>query len=99
MSRALELAARGAGETNPNPMVANAMYSRRVLRIFGDGFSRESTIEVNGTLLTQSVAFSFANAALEVKGSRQSLKLRKNAVNEIVIIERGVRSPVYQLPL
>jgi subtilisin family serine protease len=87
------------GASAPNPIIANATFSKGLLRISGDGFSRESTIEVNGTLLTQLASFSFANATLDVKGGRNSLKLRRDALNSIVIIERGVRSPVYQLPL
>jgi hypothetical protein len=87
------------GASPPDPIVASAEFRKGNLRLYGDGFSRESTVEVNGTLLTQPVTFSFANASLDVKGSRQSLRIQRNAVNKIVIIERGVRSPVYEVVL
>jgi len=87
------------GSGDPNPVVASTLYNKKLLRISGDGFSQESRVEVNGKLLTQPVTFTFAVGTLGLRGSRKALNLQKHSVNQIVVIERGVRSPVYEFGL
>jgi subtilisin family serine protease len=87
------------GASAPDPVVTSAEFAKGSLEIYGDGFSRESVVEINDTVVSLPVAFSFTNGTLDVKGSRKSLRLQKNAVNRIVVVERGVRSPVYELQL
>jgi hypothetical protein len=87
------------GAAPPNPSVERATYHHRLLRIFGGGFSVDSTVEVNGTILSEPVSFWYAEDRLELQGSYRKLNLQRRADNQIVIIERGVRSAVYTLRL
>jgi subtilisin family serine protease len=87
-------ALRGApGGAAPSPVVTAAKhYQKKYLRIFGDGFSADSQIEVNGRLVTLPITFSYTDGLLEVVGKKKELGLGKKRTNHIVVIERGVRS-------
>jgi subtilisin family serine protease len=81
------------GVAPPAPVAERANYHHRLLRIFGSGFTLESKVEVNGVLLDVPVSFSYAEARLELKGGYRKLNIKKSGNNEIVVIDRGVRSP------
>ncbi len=84
------LAIPGAAE--PNPVLERAVYKKKVLRVFGDGFSGESQIEVNGTVVALPVRFSYVDRTVEITGSKPELGLGKKGTNRIVVVERGVRT-------
>lgn len=82
------------GSSDPSPAIERATYGRKVLRLYGAGFSRNSQIEINGVVLATAPEFVYADGVLAVKGSRKQLGLKKRVPNAIVVIERGVRSAV-----
>jgi hypothetical protein len=88
-ARALE-AIPGAG--TPNPTIGAVRYGKKTLTIVGDGFSGDSEIEVNGTVLAEPHQFSYANRTLAVSGAKRTLGLKKRGTNRIVVVERGTRS-------
>ena len=87
------------GASPPAPAVERATFHHRVLRVYGEGFSADSSIEVNGALLAEPIRFSYADDLLEIRGGFKKLNLRRKAENQIVVIERGVRSAVFTLQL
>jgi subtilisin family serine protease len=80
------------GASDPAPAIERVTFHKKVLRVFGDGFSGESQVEVNGTVLVQPATFSFADRSLEIAGQKRQLGIRRKGTNHIVVIERGVRS-------
>jgi subtilisin family serine protease len=83
------------GARPPAPAIERVTYHQKVLRVFGDGFSMDSTIEVNGAVVAGPVAFSYADRTVQVTGSKQQLGLKKRGTNTIVVVERGARSPEF----
>ena len=80
----------GAGE--PDPAIDQVKFGKKTLRVFGDGFSTGSTIEINGTPIAAAPAFSYASRLLSVTGTKRELGLKRRGTNRIVVVERGVRS-------
>ncbi len=83
------------GAKAPAPNVTGANFHKLVLRVYGDAFTTESTIEINGKAVTAPIAFSFADRKLEVHGGKKSLGIKKKGHNILVVTDRGVRSPEY----
>lgn len=81
------------GAAEPKPVIRSGKhYQKKELRIFGTGFTADSQIEVNGTVLPYEVTFSYRDGLLSVSGNKQKLGLGKRRTNRIVVIDRGVRS-------
>jgi hypothetical protein len=86
------------GASPPKPVITGAYYRGRQLRVIGNGFSKDSTIEVNGYTITLPQTFSYARRELGVRGSKAELHLsKKGQESRIVVWERGTRSPVFVL--
>jgi subtilisin family serine protease len=83
------------GARPPAPVVERVAYGKKVLRVVGDGFSTESAIEVNGTVVAGAVTFSYADRLVQVTGTKKNLGLKKRGTNRIVVVERGARSPEF----
>lgn len=84
----------GAGPADPR-VTSVKHYQKRLLRVSGEGFSADSTVEINGTAVGAAAAFSFEAGRLEVEGTKRELGLGKRGTNTVVIVERGVRSPEF----
>ncbi len=80
------------GASPPDPHIERVAFGKKHLRVFGDGFSTTSQIEVNGVTLPIAPAFSYADRSLEVHGAKKALGLKKRGKNLVVVVERGVRS-------
>jgi hypothetical protein len=83
----------GAGV--PNPTVDEVKFFKKRFKVIGDGFSSDSTIEINGTTIAAPVTFSYADRVAEVTGTKRELGLKRRGTNRIVVVERGVRSPEF----
>ena len=81
------------GAAEPKPVIRSGKhYQKKELRIFGTGFTADSQIEINGTVLPYEVTFSYRDGLLSVSGNKKKLGLGKRRTNRIVVIDRGVRS-------
>ncbi len=81
------------------PSITGASFVKRVLTITGKDFSAAARVEINGQIINLSFAFDAETGSLSVKKKRRKLKLDKNADNQIVIIENGLRSQSFTLRL
>ena len=82
------------GSSEPSPAIERATYGKKILRIYGAGFSQNSLIEINGVVVPIQQTFSYSAGSVEVRGTRKVLGLKKRDPNAIVVIERDVRSNV-----
>ncbi len=84
------------GSSTPAPTIDSATYGKKTLKIFGSGYSRNSRIEVNGTVLALEPLFSYADGTIEVAGSRKVLGLKRRQLNTIVVVDGSVRSNSFE---
>lgn len=80
------------------PVISGASYVKKTLTINGHDFSAAAQVEINGKLIVQTFDFDSATNSLSLRLKLKKLNLHEGD-NEIVLIEKGVRSSAFVLRL
>jgi len=81
------------------PFITAVSYINKTIVISGRDFTAAAQVEINGKTIDRSFVFDAATNSLSLKLKYKKLKLKKEADNQIVLIENGRRSQPFILRL
>ncbi|HKP87662.1 MAG TPA: S8 family serine peptidase [Blastocatellia bacterium] len=79
------------------PVITNATYVSKRIKITGFDFTAAARVEINGKVIERPFEFDSPTNSFNLKLKYKKLNLNKHGVNQIVVIENGERSAVYIL--
>jgi hypothetical protein len=84
---------------NNVPFITAVSYVNKRIVISGRDFTAAAQVEINGKIIDRSFVFDGATNSLSLKLKYKKLNLKKEADNQIVLIEKGERSQPFILRL
>ncbi|HSB07956.1 MAG TPA: S8 family serine peptidase [Blastocatellia bacterium] len=79
------------------PVITGATYVKKRLTISGHDFTGNAQVEINGKIIHQEFEFDSVTNSLSLKLKPRKLNLSSEADNQVVLIEKGFRSPPFVL--
>ncbi|HEX8090425.1 MAG TPA: S8 family serine peptidase, partial [Blastocatellia bacterium] len=81
------------------PVITSSTYVKKRITITGRDFTRAARVEINGRVIEREFEFDASTNSFSLKLKYKKLNLNKTGDNQIVLIENGERSQVYNLRL
>jgi hypothetical protein len=81
------------------PVITNATYVKKTIKITGHDFTAAASVEINGKVIEKTFSFDAATNSLSLKLKVKKLNLNKHGDSQIVLIENNERSTAFTLHL